>query len=382
MVEALAAGGADVNARDAEGCSALVKAAERDDMEAVRMLAKIGADVNSGNDEGDTALLVTGSAEIIRMLVLEYGADVDLRNTDGETPLWRSVNAQHMPTVQALAACGADANLAPDDERPPLCIAAFRGDTDMVRVLVECGADVDIRGADNETPLWIAAYEGHTATVRALVLDHGASVRTYDDNGQTAVGAAAYMGHAETVWTLVRECGADSEGLDEVRDREVAFAMAMHRRLGRNSVARNMNLENVLRLILSRQWTSPLALANVSEYATVGTVNLLEWLEPLEHAAPVHRERNDAVRSLEFECAVCMDVQENPLALIPCGHRVCRDCWTGIVEVADSSAEPALCPFCRESVYHAASQDSFHPAKPLYSRFCVQLPTAPVQSSG
>jgi hypothetical protein len=72
--------------------------------------------------------------------------------------------------------------------------------------------------------------------------------------------------------------------------------------------------------------------------------------------------------------------------LIPCGHRVCQDCWTEIVEDAERRDEGALCPLCRQIAFHVTSPDLYHDAQPLYSRFCVQLPgtqaslAAPVQS--
>src|SRR5258708_31366755 len=49
--------GADVNARDCDGDTALMLAAERGHIELVKVLLKNGADVNAENLNGETALM-------------------------------------------------------------------------------------------------------------------------------------------------------------------------------------------------------------------------------------------------------------------------------------------------------------------------------------
>ncbi|KAK5228275.1 hypothetical protein LTR72_002158 [Exophiala xenobiotica] len=51
-----------------------------------------------------------------------------------------------------------------------------------------------------------------------------------------------------------------------------------------------------------------------------------------------------------FECPICMDVDENP-ALFPCGHTLCSDCLSRLVDQATNDTEGRpKCPHCRAQI--------------------------------
>ncbi len=58
-------------------------------LEAVRLVLQLGADVNAANDEGDTALHIAAAkgANAIVQLLVENGARLDVKNKLGQTPL-------------------------------------------------------------------------------------------------------------------------------------------------------------------------------------------------------------------------------------------------------------------------------------------------------
>jgi hypothetical protein len=223
-----------------------------------------------------------------------------------------------------------------------------------VRSLVrELGAGVGTANNRGETPLFIAEASGHAACVRALVLEFCADANTANNEGVTPVQAAARAGDAATAWTLVRECGAE---LDRSRRQRLAFAMALHPRLGRGSRAYCLD-EHLLQLVLGPHVASGAAaseMASARGYATAERV--LRFLETQEDAAPTHAAAN-ATRRAGFECPACLG--PTGLALVPCGHPVCSACWAQI-DNCDKR-----CPLCREGYVLAVGICTWPDSAPL-----------------
>lgn len=79
----------DVNHRYEGGWTALMHAADNGGRRVTGYLLDAGADVNAQNDEGKTALIIAAEAdeqyeEIVEAL-LDHGADVDIQDIDGNT---------------------------------------------------------------------------------------------------------------------------------------------------------------------------------------------------------------------------------------------------------------------------------------------------------
>ncbi len=88
-VETFIRAGINVNAKDKDGSTALMIAAEKGDGEMVRLLVENGADPNASDVDGYTALMFvsySGDLEIAKLLV-KNGADVNARDKDGWTAL-------------------------------------------------------------------------------------------------------------------------------------------------------------------------------------------------------------------------------------------------------------------------------------------------------
>jgi uncharacterized protein len=129
-----------------QGFTPLLEAARRGYSEMAQELIGGGADVNAKDPYGVTALmfsLIAGSTGTASMLI-EKGADVNPRDTDGRTALIEALTSENeIPPeiVESLIRRGADVNIRLAGGLTPLMIAVS-GDSRLVRLLVEAGADV------------------------------------------------------------------------------------------------------------------------------------------------------------------------------------------------------------------------------------------------
>ena len=377
-------GGADANAADALGCAPVWIAARGGHAAAVRALAACGADVRAGDALGRTPVWIAawgGHTAAVRALAA-CRADVRAADENGRTPVFAAAANGHTQTVLALLLeFGADVNAADENGRTPVFAAAESGDAEMVRTLVLCDADVSAADENGWTPALTAAANGHTETVRALAA-RGADESAADENGWTPVFAAAANGHTETVRALVRECGADPVPalLTAALRADAEMTWMLVSGCGVDPARRNRHGEKALDLVP----------AGSNEY------KLLEWLEGLRNHPPVlgpgasrtdrslayedwvhHRgdapckKDNDDKRAAGFPCPVCQHASRDGVAFVPCGHRVCPGCWARM-----RSNEIHTCPQCRAPIAHGEPQDSWPDRHPLYSRFCVEVPSA------
>lgn len=92
------------------GCKSLNEAAMKGDSSRVKDLISRGADINAQDKDGRTALMYAsqnGQAGIVRMLV-EAKADVNARDKDGATALMFAAESNSLDVVQCLIANNAD----------------------------------------------------------------------------------------------------------------------------------------------------------------------------------------------------------------------------------------------------------------------------------
>jgi ankyrin repeat protein len=170
-----------VAARPLPPDSPIADAAMRRDAAAVRQLLKHGADVNAAQGDGMTALhwaAVHGDADMARML-MTAGARKEATTRNGTyTPLHLAARAGSASAVKALLEGGANANAATTSGgATPLHLAAAQGSVESVSALLAHGAQVDAReGAWAQTPLmWAAAY--NRVAVLELLLTRGAELK-------------------------------------------------------------------------------------------------------------------------------------------------------------------------------------------------------------
>lgn len=178
LLSVLAATGA---AAAAPPDDALAAAARRADWTAVRTLLEQGADVDAREGDGSTALLWASywDDREAAALLIRAGADTNAANDLGVTPLWAACENGSAAMAEALLGAGADPNARLPFGETPLMTAARTGAADVVGRLLAAGADVDATTAEGaygaQTALMWAVAQKH-APVVAVLLAHGADV--------------------------------------------------------------------------------------------------------------------------------------------------------------------------------------------------------------
>jgi ankyrin repeat protein/HEAT repeat protein len=192
--------GADPNARDNRGTTALHKAVifVSPDHRALRTLLARGGHVNGKGDDGRTPLhvaaLLSGASSV--EVLLAAGADPRARDQSGETPLHCAASPQPTAspenvtrTIHLLVAGGADVGAHRGNGDTPLHLAALVGSVLAVRALLNEGAGVDVPGLGGSTGLHVAAKFARPA-VAEILLKAGADPNRRDDGGLTPLGSA------------------------------------------------------------------------------------------------------------------------------------------------------------------------------------------------
>lgn len=167
----------------------LHRAVMQNDIATVKTLLAQGADVNAKDKYGFTALMSAVAGEYIDIveILLAQGADVNARHKkDGSTALIGAVSLMHTDVVEILLAQGADVNAKNRGGVTALMYAALKGHPEIVKILLSEGADVNMKNNEGTTALMTAAVRGHEKIVEIL-LSKGANVNVKDKEGWTAL---------------------------------------------------------------------------------------------------------------------------------------------------------------------------------------------------
>ncbi|XP_073678272.1 transient receptor potential cation channel, subfamily N, member 1 [Garra rufa] len=202
----------------------------REGERAADMLLKSGADVNAEQENGETAMHVAarhGALQMIRALIQD-GGDVTWKSKVGESPLHVAVRHCHAHVLEEILTsltnershqeaelCVREGNQSGET---PLHLAAelkrdavHQPDEDIriIKILMEHHADVTaVTRQSGETPLHYSARVGNTAALQEMISNVPSNqlqtaINKHAKNGRSPLLLAAEQGHTEVVKILL-----------------------------------------------------------------------------------------------------------------------------------------------------------------------------------
>ena len=97
-----------------------------------------------------------GEVDRLRQL-LDWGADINARNNKGVTALTNAISGGRVENVDLLLERGADVNAADDRGEGPVIAACRKGDLSLFKTLISRGANPRVKGPDGTTLLMMVA---------------------------------------------------------------------------------------------------------------------------------------------------------------------------------------------------------------------------------
>ncbi|WP_043913849.1 ankyrin repeat domain-containing protein [Kitasatospora griseola] len=178
----------------------------------------------------------TGDVAAVRA-ALAAGANLEARDPQGRTALLTAALADQVAVAEFLVAAGANPDAQDDREDSPWLVTGVTGSVAMMRALLAAGPDLGLTNRFGGVSLIPAAERGHVAYVRAVLEETDIDVDHVNRLGWTALLEAVILGdggrsHIEIV-RLLLAAGADPR----LADADGVTALQHAERRGFNGIA-------------------------------------------------------------------------------------------------------------------------------------------------
>ncbi|WP_433941981.1 ankyrin repeat domain-containing protein [Paenibacillus lautus] len=155
-----------------------------------------------------------GNTEQVRQL-LQSGANIDATDDQGRTAVMAATYRNHVDTVDALIQAGADINIRDHQLNNVFLYAGAEGMLDILRLAIDADADVTLTNRFGGTALIPASDRGHVEIVQELLTRTSVDVNHINNLNWTALLEAVILGDGsenyQRIVKLLLDHGADPE---------------------------------------------------------------------------------------------------------------------------------------------------------------------------
>ncbi|KAI8114259.1 hypothetical protein M9434_002385 [Picochlorum sp. BPE23] len=215
--------GADLNAKDSSGRSALHLAAARGRMEVVQYLWSKALDLENEDKDGKTPLHLAsanGHADIVEFLI-KKGALIDSIDGSSSTALHMAACRGQDEVVRVLLHYDANVGSVNDVGLTPLGIAMMSGQLDCVKMLQPSHVPIPAEGKKTAyTPLHVACLCGKSDVFDTVFKEsNGNSISNNSNPTQsTPLHCAAFSGNIEIIRKILHHGGVKLRELKDIQD--------------------------------------------------------------------------------------------------------------------------------------------------------------------
>ncbi|XP_075241022.1 transient receptor potential cation channel subfamily A member 1 homolog isoform X2 [Convolutriloba macropyga] len=187
----------------------LHKAASYNREKAIEFLLQNGANIDAVDEDGYTALLVAAykGHEAVTEQLLNAKADASVVDSLGKNLLHMVAETESVPLAKKLLEKSDVKDLLSERDQvgnTPLHVAARNGTAEMLRVFYDKGGDITMKNEDEQTVLHLAADYGRTTAVKLICELDDDLVGVEDENSNTALHLAATEGYEKVVTVLIQ----------------------------------------------------------------------------------------------------------------------------------------------------------------------------------
>ncbi|MCH9756097.1 MAG: ankyrin repeat domain-containing protein [Gammaproteobacteria bacterium] len=217
LIKQLAKHDVNFNQQDNDGTTSLHIAAQRGHIDVLLELIKHDVNLKQENKKGGTTIghaAFNGHANLIAEFA-KYLTPTELNQATNYGELCTCIAAEkgHVDFINELARHNVDLNQTNHQGYTAMFIAAKNGQIQVLRALIKQGVSPNQVNKNDSTPLFLAVFNNHINIIDELIT-HGVNLNKKNEKGYTPLHIAVVRGHLETVLKLASH-GVDMNQLTD-----------------------------------------------------------------------------------------------------------------------------------------------------------------------